>query len=72
MHVYEVRPRQDHRGFDLVSDALPFGKLWYDDADAAVGHAKFYSRSHPSVIRIYNSAGAISATVQHAGEFRER
>jgi hypothetical protein len=24
MHVYEVRPRKDRRGFDLISDALPF------------------------------------------------
>jgi len=23
-HVYEVRQRKDHRGVDLVSDALPF------------------------------------------------
>jgi hypothetical protein len=22
--VYEVRPRKDHRGVDLISDALPF------------------------------------------------
>jgi hypothetical protein len=22
---YEVRPREDHRGVDLISDALPFG-----------------------------------------------
>ena len=29
MHVYQVRPRKDHRGFDLISDALPFGGLWY-------------------------------------------
>jgi hypothetical protein len=28
-HFYEVRPRKDKRGFDLVSDALPFGALWY-------------------------------------------
>jgi hypothetical protein len=28
-HVYEVRPRKDHRGVDLISDALPFGRLWY-------------------------------------------
>jgi hypothetical protein len=20
---------KDHRGFDLISDALPFGRLWY-------------------------------------------
>jgi hypothetical protein len=24
MHAYEVRPRNDHRGVDLISDALPF------------------------------------------------
>ena len=27
MHVYEVRPRKDHRGVDLISDALPFCRL---------------------------------------------
>ncbi len=27
MHVYEVRPRIDKRGIDLLSDALPFGAL---------------------------------------------
>jgi len=26
MHLYEVRPRSDHRGFDLISDVLPFGR----------------------------------------------
>jgi hypothetical protein len=29
MHAYEVRPRKDHRGVNLISDALPFGRLWY-------------------------------------------
>ena len=29
MPVYEVRPRKDHRRVDLISDALPFGRLWY-------------------------------------------
>ena len=72
MHVYEVRPRRDRRGFDLLSDALPFGKLWYQNADAAVGYAKFYSRAQPAVIRVYDPAGAVTATVEHAGEFRER
>jgi hypothetical protein len=28
-HFYEVSPRKDHRGFDLISDVLPFGRLWY-------------------------------------------
>jgi len=26
MHLYEVRPRRDKRGFDLISHALPFGR----------------------------------------------
>ena len=30
MHVYELRPRKDHRGLGLISDALPFGRLWFD------------------------------------------
>jgi hypothetical protein len=55
-HVYEVRPRKDRRGFDLISDALPFGALWYGDPDA-INYAKFYSRSHDAVIRVYDAAG---------------
>jgi hypothetical protein len=41
-HVYEVRPRKDHRGVDLISDTLPFGRLWYGDSNAvvnAIGYA---------------------------------
>jgi hypothetical protein len=30
-HIYEGQPRKDRRGFDLISDALPFGRLWYAD-----------------------------------------
>jgi hypothetical protein len=53
--VYEVRPREDHRGVDLISDVLPFGRLWYGDSNAisnAIGYANFYSRSHDAVIRV--------------------
>src|SRR6516162_11368698 len=38
-HVYEVIPRKDKRGVDLISEALPFGRLWYDTADNAIGYA---------------------------------
>jgi hypothetical protein len=40
-HVYEVRPRKDKRGFDLISDALPFDRLWYGEPDDAIEYAKF-------------------------------
>ncbi len=71
-HVYEVRPRKDHRGVDLISDALPFGRLWYGEPNAAsnaVDHAKFRSRSHDAVIRVYDKAGNMIETHEHAGEF---
>jgi hypothetical protein len=53
MHVYEVRLRKDHRGVDLISDVLPFGRLWYGEPSAvsnAINYAKFFSRSHDAVI----------------------
>jgi hypothetical protein len=28
-HAYEVRPRKDKRGVDLISDALSLGRLWF-------------------------------------------
>jgi hypothetical protein len=50
----------DHRGFDLISDALPFGRLWYGERNAignAVDYAKFRSSSYDAVIRVYEAAG---------------
>ena len=73
-HLYEVRPRKDHRGVDLISDALPFDVLWYGNPDAAanaISYAKFYSRSHDAVIRVYDSAGNVIETHEHAGDFKE-
>jgi hypothetical protein len=54
-HIYEVRPRKDRRGVDLICDALPFGRLWYDGPDAvdhAIGYARHRSRSHDAVVRV--------------------
>jgi hypothetical protein len=73
-HVYEVRPRKDKRGVDLISDALPFGGLWYGEPDAisnAVDYAKFYSRSHHAVIRVFDESGTVIETQEHAGDFKE-
>jgi hypothetical protein len=64
-HVYEVRPRRDKRGFDIISDALPFGGLWYTKPDDAVSYAKFYSRSHDAVIRIYDESDNVIRTHEH-------
>jgi hypothetical protein len=37
----------------------------------AVGFPKFYSRSHDAVIRVYDDAGNVIETHEHAGGFRE-
>jgi hypothetical protein len=73
-HIYEVRPRKDKRGADLISDVLPFGRLWYGEPSAisnAIDYAKFRSRSHNAVIRVYDDAGNVTETHEHAGEFKE-
>ncbi len=74
MHAYEVRPRKDHRGVDLISDAPPFGRLSYAERNLisnAAGYAKVYNRSHNAVIRVYNEAGNVIETHKHAGEFKK-
>ena len=58
-HVYEIRPRADRPGVALISDVLPFGRLWYGEPNAvsnAIGYAMHYSRSHDAVIRVYDAA----------------
>jgi hypothetical protein len=76
-HIYEVRPRSDKRGVDLISDALPFGRLWYGEPDAisnAIGYAEFFSRSHDAVIRVYDEARNVTKrtstrAISKSGEF---
>jgi hypothetical protein len=53
---------------------LPFGRLWYGEPDAisnAIGYAKFRSRSHDAVIRVYDETGSVIETHEHAGEFKQ-
>ena len=70
MHTYEVRPRRDKRGFDLISDALPFGRLRYGLAEDAVGYAKFYSRSHAMIVRVFDESGRAIGTHEEYNRFR--
>jgi len=68
MHSYEVRPREDHHGVDLISDVLPFGRLLYLEAREAVGYAKFYSHSHAAMILVYDAVGNVLETHEHKGD----
>jgi hypothetical protein len=50
-----------------------FGRLWYGEPNAvsnAIRYAKFYSRSHDAVVRVYDEAGNVIETHEHAGEFK--
>jgi hypothetical protein len=46
----------------------PFGKLWYGESNAI---SNAISRSHDAVIRVYDEAGNVIETHEHAGEFKE-
>ena len=61
-YVYEVRPRKDKPGVDLISEALPFGRLWFGGpsaTDNAVSFAKFYGRAHDVIVRVFDLNGDI-------------
>jgi len=65
--VYEIRPRQQRDGFDLISDRLRRGPIWYSGPDAvrnAVAFAKYRSRSRSrwAIIRVFNEAGNVTET----------
>jgi hypothetical protein len=69
----EKYPMHIYRGADLISDALPFGRLWYDGPNAAsnaIGHAEHRSRSHRAVIRVYDDAANVIQAHEHKGDFK--
>jgi len=37
----------------------------------AIGYARFFSRSHNAVICLYDDAGNVIETHDHAGDFKE-
>jgi len=66
MDIYEVHSRKDDRGVELISDRLPFGRLWYGETNAAsnaIDYAKF--RSHDVMIPVYDQAGDVIETHEH-------
>jgi hypothetical protein len=71
MHVYEVRPRKDHRGVDLIFRCIAIRPgFGYGEPNAisnAVSYAKFFSRSHHAVIRVYDYAGNVIETEELPG-----
>ena len=72
--LYEIRPREDQDGFDLISDRLPYGPIWYTGPDAvrnAVAYAKYrsWSLSHKAIIRVFDESSTVIKTYGHQGDF---
>ena len=68
------RPPKDHRGVNLISDILAFGRLRYAEPNAisnTFGYAMHSSRSHDVVIRVSDEAGNVIEMHEHKGEFKE-
>jgi hypothetical protein len=40
-------------------------------ASNAIGYAKFFSRSHNAVVRVYDETGNVIETHEHTGDFKE-
>jgi hypothetical protein len=48
--------------------------VWYGEPDAisnAIGYAKFFSRSHNAVIRVYDETGSMIETHESTGDFKD-
>jgi hypothetical protein len=58
---YEIRPRPDRRGVNLISEQLPFGRLWFGGSNA-IENAASYARTNSAseaVVVIYSRSGAV-------------
>jgi hypothetical protein len=70
--VYEIRPRKERDGFDLISDCFRRGPIWYAGPDAvrnAVAFAKYcsHSRSRWAIIRVFNESGNVTEAHEQYG-----
>jgi hypothetical protein len=69
--VYEIRSRRDRRGIDLISDVLPFGRLWYAEPNAISPRQIFQPLTSCGRIRVYDEAGTVIETHEQTGDFKE-
>jgi hypothetical protein len=70
MRIYEVRPRGDKRGVDVISDALPFGRLWYVEPEAVVDglcYARFTAVHMTLRLGLFGGSGDVIVTYEQAG-----
>jgi hypothetical protein len=69
---YEIRPRKDGRGIDLIGERLLLGVLWFEGPDAiedAVNYARSFSYPHPTIIRVLNESRTLAVTLELVDDF---
>jgi hypothetical protein len=59
---YRVRPRKKRDGWNLESERLSHGTLWYTNEADAISYAKWLSRVKGCKIEILDQAGNILRT----------
>jgi len=70
MDSYTVKPRKTRDGFNLESDALSHGFLWYVTTDSAIGFAQWHSRVKGGEIALFNEKNEVIQTERFApGDF---
>ena len=70
--VYEVRPRKDRRGIDLIGEQLLLGMLWFEGPEAiddAVTYARASSYPHPVSIRLLDEFQTLAVTLELTEHF---
>ena len=71
---FENQKTDTFRSSIRLWNVLGASALCYGEPNAisnAIDYAKFRSRSHHAVIRVYDDAGNVIETPQHKGAFRE-
>jgi hypothetical protein len=51
--------------------SVGFGYAEPNAVSNAIGYAKFFSRSHPAVLRVYDVTGNVTETHEYVGVFKE-
>ena len=64
--LYEVRLRKEHRGVDLISDALPFGRLWYCGPNAISNQSDTRRAADSGGARPFVNKRLVSAEIECA------
>jgi hypothetical protein len=54
-----------------ASYQIPSSRSRKSDNGVAIGYAKFYTRSHDAVIRVYDEAGNVIEMHEHEGDFKD-